>query len=382
MRKKNIDVTQEEILESTVQEILKLKEQTVKNILSIGDNLIFIKISLPHGEFGKYVEEKVGFSKRTAQKFMKIAESFHNANPPSCLGVEKLYLLTTIKEDDREKFINENNIEEMSTRELEKKIKETKNPVKEKEKKTESKIIDVEILEPVQKSKTAIEFKNDLNKIEEDLESEVENVELEELVQLEKDLEKHNQKIKEIKEKVIINKYKKHKEQSNDFKIVAKEVIENFGKDMSDFGLELKYNFYIKRDKVELLISENIDYYWIQDYKIEDQYNLINHKTKNTEEEIKQAIILKVIEMQKTIEKRYEEITEESKKVAQENFYKDFNEKHKDELNQIENHEQKRKKEILKKFCRTLAKTYHPDKYGGDGTEMQIVNQLKEMWGV
>ncbi|APU60760.1 DUF3102 domain-containing protein [Clostridium botulinum] len=381
MRKKNIDVTQEEILESTVREILKLKKQTVKNILSIGDNLIFIKMSLPHGEFGEYVEEKVGFSQRTAQKFMKIAESFHDANAPSCLGVEKLYLLTTIPEKEREEFIVQNNIEEMSTRELKKKIKETKNPVKEKEQKTQSKIIDVEILEAVQKSKTVIEFKNDLNKIEEDLESEVENVELEELVQLEKDLEKHNQKIKEIKEKVIINKYKKHKQKSNNFKIVTTEIIENFGQTLT-LNLGLKYNFYAERDNSKLLILENIDYYYIKDYKIEDRYNLINYNTKEMEKEIKQAIILKVIEMQKTVEERYEQVAAESQKVGYEKFYADFNEKHKDELNQIETPEQKRGKEILKKFYHTLAKIYHPDKYGGDGTEMQIVNQLKEMWGV
>ncbi|WP_434283525.1 DUF3102 domain-containing protein [Clostridium botulinum] len=381
MKKKNIEVTQEQILEGITQKILELKKQTIKNILSIGDNLIFIKMSLPHGEFGEYVEEKVGFSQRTAQKFMKIAESFHDANAPLCLGVEKLYLLTTIPEKEREEFIVQNNIEEMSTRELKKKIKETKNPVTEKEQKTQSKIIDVEILEAVQKSKTVIEFKNDLNKIEEDLESEVENVELEELVQLEKDLEKHNQKIKEIKEKVIINKYKKHKQKSNNFKIVTTEIIENFGQTLT-LNLGLKYNFYAERDNSKLLILENIDYYYIKDYKIEDRYNLINYNTKEIEKEIKQAIILKVIEMQKTVEERYEQVAAESEKVGYEKFYADFNEKHKDELNQIENHEQKRKKEILKKFCRTLAKTYHPDKYGGDGTEMQIVNQLKEMWGV
>lgn len=151
MRKKNIDITQEQILEGTVQEILKLKEETVKNILSIGHKLNFIKLSIPHGEFGKYIEEKVGFTQRTAQKFMKIAESFHDANAPSCLGIEKLYLITTIPEKEREEFINENNIEEMSTRELKKKIKETKNPVTEKEQKTESKIIDVEVIEAEEK---------------------------------------------------------------------------------------------------------------------------------------------------------------------------------------------------------------------------------------
>ncbi|EJO5347011.1 DUF3102 domain-containing protein [Clostridium botulinum] len=381
MRKKNIDITQEQILEGTVQEILKLKEQTVKNILSIGHKLNFIKLSIPHGEFGKYIEEKVGFTQRTAQKFMKIAESFHDANAPSCLGIEKLYLITTIPEKDRDKFIEENNIDEISTRELKKKVKEFKNPVKEKEQKTEPRIIDVEVIEAVPKSKTVIEFKNDLNKIEEDLESEVENVELEELVQLEKDLEKHNQKIKEIKEKVIINKYKKHKQKSNNFKIVTTEIIENFGQTLT-LNLGLKYNFYAERDNSKLLILENIDYYYIKDYKIEDRYNLINYNTKKMEKEIKQAIILKVIEMQKTVEERYEQVAAESQKVGYEKFYADFNEKHKDELNQIETPEQKRGKEILKKFYHTLAKIYHPDKYGGDGTEMQIVNQLKEMWGV
>jgi len=39
-------------------------------------------------------------------------------------------------------------------------------------------------------------------------------------------------------------------------------------------------------------------------------------------------------------------------------------------------------KVILKKLYRTLSKEYHPDNPSGDGAVMQMVNRLKDLWGI
>lgn len=113
-------------------EILILKQQTAQNIIEIGKRLIAAKESLPHGEFGKYLAEKLDFTDRTAQKFIKVAEQFGKTNTYSDLPVSKLYALLLLPSEEREEFVQVNNIEEMSTRELQKAIKERDKAVKQK----------------------------------------------------------------------------------------------------------------------------------------------------------------------------------------------------------------------------------------------------------
>ena len=39
-------------------------------------------------------------------------------------------------------------------------------------------------------------------------------------------------------------------------------------------------------------------------------------------------------------------------------------------------------KVIYRKLYKILALEFHPDKAGGDGAEMKIINGLKELWGI
>jgi len=105
-------------------EILILKQQTAHNIMEIGKRLIFVKESLPHGEWGKYLKEKVDFSQVTANKFMKISEEYSNLKAPLDLGSEKLWLLLEVPPEERGEFVQVNDVEAMSTRDLHKAIKE------------------------------------------------------------------------------------------------------------------------------------------------------------------------------------------------------------------------------------------------------------------
>lgn len=113
-------------IEKTTAEILMLKDQTAQNIIEIGKRLIDVKENLQHGEFENWLKDKVEFSRRTAYNFIKVAETFSNVQPVAHLGSRKLLALAGLEEEDRQEVIQENNIEDMTTRELEQAVKEKK----------------------------------------------------------------------------------------------------------------------------------------------------------------------------------------------------------------------------------------------------------------
>ncbi len=113
-------------IEKTTAEILILKDQTAQNIIEIGKRLIEVKENLEHGEFKSWLKKKVKFTERSAQRFMQIGREFSNATSLSHLGSTKLFLLAGLDEEDRQELIQENNVEDMTTRELEQVVKEKK----------------------------------------------------------------------------------------------------------------------------------------------------------------------------------------------------------------------------------------------------------------
>jgi uncharacterized protein (DUF3084 family) len=113
-------------IEKTTAEILILKDQTAQNIIEIGKRLIKVKENLEHGEFTEWLKQKVDISHRTANNFMKVATTFSNSQAIANLGSTKLFLLAGLEEEERQEVMQENNVEDMTTRELEQVIKEKK----------------------------------------------------------------------------------------------------------------------------------------------------------------------------------------------------------------------------------------------------------------
>lgn len=113
-------------IEKTTTEILMLKDQTAQNIIEIGKRLMEVKENLQHGEYLNWLENSVDFSTRTAQRFIKIANEFSNTTLVSHLGTRKLLALAGLDEEDRQEVMQENNVEDMTTRELEQAVKEKK----------------------------------------------------------------------------------------------------------------------------------------------------------------------------------------------------------------------------------------------------------------
>lgn len=112
-----------EIIES---EINFYKTQTATGIIEIGKRLIEAKSQLPHGEWGKWLEDKVEFSQDTARNFMRVAESFPNPETIRNLPISKVYALLDVPQCDRDDFIQNTPVEDMTTRELQKAIKRAK----------------------------------------------------------------------------------------------------------------------------------------------------------------------------------------------------------------------------------------------------------------
>lgn len=63
-------------LEKIENEIITLKNQTAQNIIQIGYKLIEAKERLSYGEWGDWLRNRIDFSQRTANQFMRIAKEF------------------------------------------------------------------------------------------------------------------------------------------------------------------------------------------------------------------------------------------------------------------------------------------------------------------
>jgi len=121
-------------------EINSIKEQTRKQVLfnsiEIGKRLAEAKIMLGHGEWGDWLKESVDYSQRTASNLMGIFEQYgtsqinmfceNNAKSQALanLSYTQAVLLMGIPMEERESFIQEKDIDTLSTRELQQAIKE------------------------------------------------------------------------------------------------------------------------------------------------------------------------------------------------------------------------------------------------------------------
>ena len=112
-------------------EIISLKNQAANTAMlyyiEIGKRLTEAKALVPHGEWGKWLEEKVEFEKSTANNLMKIYEEYGSSPNLQAIGnwgYTKTVKLMTLPSEYREEFVQNNDVENMSTRKLDKAIKE------------------------------------------------------------------------------------------------------------------------------------------------------------------------------------------------------------------------------------------------------------------
>lgn len=116
-------------------EIRALTASMLANIIEIGRRMCQAKEILPHGQFGEWVKTKTGYSQSTANNFMKLFQEY-GAPQESLFGAEvnsqtfgnlpysKALALLAVPAEEREDFVRDNHVEDMSTRELKQAIKE------------------------------------------------------------------------------------------------------------------------------------------------------------------------------------------------------------------------------------------------------------------
>lgn len=125
-----------DVITSEIQDLCNEAKRTVLlYAVEIGRRLVEAKEVLPHGEWGKWLEHSVHFSQSTANKHMQLFEAY-GSRQMSLLGAElnsetftnlsysQALKLLAVPENEREEFVKKNNVEELSTRELDRLIKE------------------------------------------------------------------------------------------------------------------------------------------------------------------------------------------------------------------------------------------------------------------
>ena len=139
-------IVQERTLPVIVSEI-KIIEQNVaktamEGAIQIGERLQEAKEQVGHGNFDTWCKENLNYNRRTAERFMKIASEYGGENgliskttTLSHLSISNALSLLKVPEEDREKFVEEHPVDDMTNKALEEEIRKLK---EEKQKDTET----------------------------------------------------------------------------------------------------------------------------------------------------------------------------------------------------------------------------------------------------
>lgn len=122
-------------VEVVAAEINALTASMLGNIVEIGRRMCEVKEMLPYGTFGTWIKENTGYSTSTANNFMRLFQEY--GSPQGCLfgaqvecqtfgklSYSKALALLSVPTEEREKFVEEHDVADMSTRELQQAIKE------------------------------------------------------------------------------------------------------------------------------------------------------------------------------------------------------------------------------------------------------------------
>jgi hypothetical protein len=83
-------------------------KKTVEDIIEVGNDLLAVKKTLPHGQFLPWLKAEFGWSERSAQNFMSVAEQFKSAKIADLpIQPSAAYLLAapSIPDEAREKAV-------------------------------------------------------------------------------------------------------------------------------------------------------------------------------------------------------------------------------------------------------------------------------------
>lgn len=244
-------------LETIEAEINFYKQQTAIGIIEIGKRLIEAKEQVPHGEWGKWLKDKVEFSDRTARRFMQCAIEFENRSALTNLNQSKIFALLDVPAEEREVFIStphevngqSKTVDEMTTRELQQAIKEKNDALK----KSEEYINENEKLKAqleAEKNKPKENIDNTDYELVDNLKLEKKSLQLK-IIELQDKMSK--QKVEYVDNPEIKSELEKTKKQLEDLK----QQIEDYDKIKSELAE--------KNILVGKFTGENTNIHWISD---------------------------------------------------------------------------------------------------------------------
>lgn len=102
------------------------RQYVLQSAIEIGRKLTEAKELVSHGEWGAWLETNVNYSQSTANNFMRVSTEYANSQSLANLTYTQAVALLSVPAEDREQFAEENNVSEMSTRELQAAIKAQK----------------------------------------------------------------------------------------------------------------------------------------------------------------------------------------------------------------------------------------------------------------
>jgi Rad3-related DNA helicase len=265
-------------INTIVSEIKIIKAQTSKILLNsameIGKRLKEAKELVGHGNWEKWLEEKVEYSQRTATNLMRLYEEYSvkkgdnlNRKLVADLGYTQAIAMLKLDFEDRENFVVENEVEEMSVKELEEAIKEKIALKEEKEtlksqleeqtekesqlaKELQEKIEKIEDYERLVKENA--EEKKQLKELiesqEQHEEENQEKIDPEELEKLKEEAEKRKKEIKELKKQL--------KEKPKEIEVEVEKIIETIPEGLQEELNSLKAK--LEQTNSKLHSSESI----------------------------------------------------------------------------------------------------------------------------
>ena len=108
------------------EEARTYSENIAVNMLNLGRVFIEAKEQVPHGNWGEWVSANAGMSVRTAQQLMQCYQRFGSNAHFARLDKSKMYKMLALPEGTEEKFAEEYDLENMTSREVEEAVKRVK----------------------------------------------------------------------------------------------------------------------------------------------------------------------------------------------------------------------------------------------------------------
>lgn len=176
-------------LDVVAAEIRTFTASMLNNIIEIGRRMCEAKEMLPYGKFGDWIKENTGYSRSTANNFMRVFQEYgsrqgslfgatlENDQTFGKLTYTQALALLALPAGEREEFVEAHDMEHMSTRELQTAIEE-RNKAKaelEREQKVNADLLD-QLQTTMQDRDTASELNTELQKRIEELEGQPQEV--------------------------------------------------------------------------------------------------------------------------------------------------------------------------------------------------------------